>query len=87
MNSTLWSHLDTLTQRGKFGDEDIYLCRWKFPWTLEIDINDKDWAQTSCRAQDQWIGRRRSVRIEKTAACRMTKFEQMMDVVNLENCL
>jgi hypothetical protein len=84
---TLWSHLDTPTQRGIFGDEDIYLCRWKFPWTLETDIDDKDWAQNSCRAQDERIGRRRSARVEKTAACRITKFEQMMDVVNLENYL
>lgn len=85
-DGTLWSHLDTPTQRGKFGDEDIYLCRWKFCWTRETNI-DKDWAQISCRAQDQRIGRQRSAQIENTAAYRAAKFEQMMNVINLENCL
>jgi hypothetical protein len=84
---TLWSHLDTPTQRGKFGDDNIYLCRWKFCWTPENDIDNKDWVQASCRAQDQSIQRRRSARLENTAAYRTAKFEQMMDVVNLENWL
>lgn len=83
----LWSHLDTPTQRGKLGDEDIYLCRWKLCWTSEKDVDDKDWAQACLKTQYQRSGRRRSARVEKTAAHRVTKMEQMMRVIKLETLL
>jgi hypothetical protein len=84
-NRPLWSHLDTPTQRDRLGDEYFYLCRWKLCWTPEIDVDDKDWAQACCKAHDQSSGRRRSERVEKAAAYRAAKFEQIMKVINLEN--
>jgi hypothetical protein len=81
---TLWSHLDTPIQQGRYEDQKIYLCRWKFCWTPESDIDDKDWVQTSCRAQDQLTGRRRSARVRQTVAYGTPKFNQMMEVINLE---
>jgi hypothetical protein len=83
-NSTLWSHLDTPKQRGKFGGEDIYLCRWKFCWTPETNIDDKEWVQASCGALED--GRRRSPRARKTEGV-AEKWEQMRVVVNLEEYL
>lgn len=73
--TTLWSHLDTPTQRGKSGDEIIYLCRWKSCWTPGTDIGDVDWMKDCFRKQAQQSGRRRSTRIEDTAARTLAKNE------------
>lgn len=74
-----------LVQQDRFGDENIYLCRWKLCWTSETDIDDKDWAEASCRAQDESSGQQRSARIDKKDAYRAARFEQIMRVINLES--
>ena len=86
-DSPLLSHLDTPIQQDRFGGENIYLCRWKLCWIPETDIDDKDWAKASCRAQDERSGRRRSAQIDKKDAYKAAKFEQIMRVINLENLL
>jgi hypothetical protein len=84
---SLWSHIDTPLQRGKLGDTAIYLIRWKLCWIPESYIDDMDWVHSSFNVQNERIQRRRSARVEKTAAKRVAKRESMMVVVNLDDWL
>lgn len=83
-NHSHWSQVDTPIQRGNIGDKVIYLIRWKLYWTAQSNIEDLDWVRASYKAQNEGIGRRCSARVEKTAAIRAAKREEMMVVINLE---
>jgi hypothetical protein len=86
-NGDLWSHIDTPVQRGKVGDEAVYLIRWKLCWTRQSHIDDISWVQSSFKAQNKRIKRRRSARVEKTASSRVIKREAMMVVFKLDQYL
>jgi hypothetical protein len=86
-NGDLWSHVDTPVQRGKVGDEAVYLIRWKLCWTRQSHIDDIGWVQSSFKAQNERIKRRRSARVEKTASSRVTKRKAMMVVFKLDQYL
>lgn len=87
-NDILWSQIDTPIKRGKLGGRVIYLIRWKLCWTPQSHIDDMEWVHSSFNAQNECIGRRRSVRVKdmdpKWAA---KKREAMMVVVKLEELL
>ena len=85
-NDTLWSQIDTPIQRDKLGDKVIYLIRWKLCWTPQSHIDDMEWVHSSFNAQNECIGRRRSVRVKDPESA-AKKREAMMVVVKLEELL
>jgi hypothetical protein len=66
-NDSLWSQIDTVIKRARYGNEDIYLIRWKSYWTPQSNIDDLDWALSSVEALDALFERRRSDRVREKA--------------------
>jgi hypothetical protein len=82
--SSLWSQVDTSTQRNTMQDTVAYRIRWKMFWTPQSDIDDLGFVQSSFKAQNERLGRRQSARVHDTAAARAAKREEMRIVVDLE---
>ncbi len=65
----------------------VYLIQWKLCWTAESNIDDLDWVKDSYKAQNQFIERRCSARVEETAEARLVKRDEIMAVIRLEDFL
>jgi hypothetical protein len=83
-NGSLWSHIDVPIKKGKLGNENIYLMRWKACWTPESNIGDMQWVLASYAANNKRLDCRRSTRIGSTAPDRVAKNLAIMVVVGLE---
>jgi hypothetical protein len=83
-NSSLWSQVETPTQRNTAEDTVAYRIRWKLFWTPQSSVDDLDFVQSSYKAQNERLGRRQSARVQDTAAASAAKREEMRIVVDLE---
>jgi hypothetical protein len=83
-NCSLWSQVDTPTQKTATEDTVAYLIQWKLFWTPQSTVDDLDFVQSSYRTKNERLGRRQSARVQDTAAARAAKREEMRIVVDLE---
>jgi hypothetical protein len=83
-NCSLWSQVDTPTQKRAAQDTVAYHIQWKLFWTPQSSVDDLEFVQSSYKAQNERLGRRQSTRVQDTAASRAAKREEMRIVVDLE---
>ena len=83
-NCSLWSQIDTSTQKRAAEDTVAYHIRWKLFWTPQSTVDDLDFVQSSYKTKNEGLGRRQSARVQDTAAARAAKREEMRIVVDLE---